>query len=115
MRAQNRSLRYLSGLPDRGAPGLDHFHEFVPRFHERFGAFILKLSGQRVDINSGLGELREYFLAIPAVGGQDRAEFGVLRKGLQSGFRDLGRDVNGRSLTDKGCISTPRRVLFPSC
>jgi len=64
------ALRYLGGFPDRAALGLDHFREFIPRFYGRFGAFILKLSGQCVDIDSSLGELGKYRFAIPPSAGR---------------------------------------------
>src|SRR5437762_3212932 len=65
------------GLLECGTLGGDDRHQFVPRFNERLRPFVLKLRSQGVDIDSGLGQLGQHFLAIAAVCRQDRAHFPI--------------------------------------
>ena len=50
---------------------INYRHQVVPGLDERFRPFVLKLGGQLVDIDTGLGELTQHFLAIAAVCRQD--------------------------------------------
>ena len=60
----------------------DHRHQVVPGFDERLGPFVLKLGGQSIDINAGLGKLAQHFLAVAAIRKQDRADFAVISKSI---------------------------------
>src|SRR5580692_1246997 len=65
----------------------DDRHQVIPRLDERLRAFILKLGRQGIDVDSRLTELRQHFLTVTTVWGQDGADFAVIGEGLQCGFR----------------------------
>ena len=66
-----------------------------PRLDERAGAFVLKLGGERVDVDAGRRELGEHLTAVAPVGRQERAGLAMVRQGRQRG---LGQGVDrGRS------------------
>src|SRR5260370_118272 len=73
----------LSRFLESRALGGDHRHQFVPGFDERGGPFVLKPGGQGVNVDTGLGELRQHLLAVATVRWQDCAEFTVIGEGFQ--------------------------------
>jgi hypothetical protein len=58
------SIAGSGGLLECGALGCNHSQQFVPGFHKRFCAFVLKLHGQTVHINACLGKFGQNFFAI---------------------------------------------------
>ena len=77
---------------ESGALRCDHCHQVVPGLHERLRSFVLKLGGQGIEVDAGLGELRQHLFAVAAIRRQDRTEFRVIGEGLQRG---LGHRVHG--------------------
>src|SRR5678815_4878028 len=59
----------------------------VPGPDERYRSVLLKAGGQGIDIDAGLGELGEDFLAVTAVGRHDGPEPAVVRQGFQGPLR----------------------------
>jgi hypothetical protein len=79
--------RSSSGLPWQvPALGRNDLHQFVPGFDERFGAIVLQFCRQRIDINAGFRELRQYVLAVAAIGRKDISDTAVIGKGLYGAF-----------------------------
>src|ERR1700747_2541955 len=83
-------------LTDRGALGLDAGHQVIPGLDEGFGTFVLEPGGERVDIDTRLGEARQYCLAIASVRGEGRADLALVGEGLEGALRH-GVDGEGRS------------------
>ena len=75
------------GLLQRSALVGDHGHQIVPGLDERLRTLVLELGRQSVDIDAGLGELRQDLLAVTAVGWQHCADFAVIGEGFQRRFR----------------------------
>src|SRR6516165_7015048 len=73
------------------ALGFDAGHQVVPRLVEGRGAVVLKLLRQRIDVNAGARKGAEHLLAIASVRRQRRADFAVLREGLE---RAIGHSVD---------------------
>ena len=59
--------------------------------HERVGAFLLELRGERIVIDARLRELREHLLGVAAVAGSIAADRPVIGEGVQ---RLLGHRVD---------------------
>src|SRR5215470_15538850 len=74
----SRILLALTRLLHGRALGCNHTHELVPGGDERLGPFFLKLGGQGIDVDAGLGELIQYRLALAAVGRHDFTDFSVI-------------------------------------
>src|ERR1700722_1465699 len=73
------------------ALGFDARHQVLPRLVEGRSAFILEPVRQCIDVDAGLGEGSQHFLAIASVRREHRANFAVLREGLE---RALGHGVD---------------------
>src|ERR1700722_17947321 len=91
-----------TSLLQRSALGINHRHEIAPRLDERFRSLVLELGSESIDINSGLGELRQDLLAVAAIGRQCGANFAVIGECLQGSIRhSVHRKWGGQSLDVK--------------
>src|ERR1700738_1255115 len=86
-------------LTDRGALGLDAGHQVFPGLDEGFGTFVLEPGGERVDIDTRLGEARQYCLAIASIRGEGRPDFAMVAEGLEGALRHrIDGEGRGESL-----------------
>src|SRR5690349_10087256 len=69
------------------ALGRDHRQQFVPRLHERLRALLLKLGGQRIDVDAHAGEFREDPFGIASVGRQDGVQLAMVCERFQGVLR----------------------------
>src|SRR5262249_6870430 len=76
----------LTRLGKGRAFGSDHTHQLVPGGDERLRPFFLKLGGQGTDVDTSLGELIQYRLALAAVGRHDFADFSVIGQRFEGAF-----------------------------
>ena len=68
------------------ALGSDNLHQIVPGADERFGAFVLELCAQVINVDARRRELVQHCFAVAAVGRHDLAEISMIREGFQSSF-----------------------------
>src|SRR6266446_1165614 len=92
--------------------GIDHAHQVVPGFGERFGAFLLQLVGQPFYVDSFPGELREFLLVVAPVHRHRFTDLAVIGKGFQGG---LGHGVHGERCGQQVDVKDIRslRILDP--
>src|SRR6476620_1568691 len=57
------------GFPEHTGLGTDLRHQFVPGFDERRGSFLLKLSSQRINVDTGVSEPRQHLFTVAATSG----------------------------------------------
>src|SRR5262245_47333335 len=96
-----RTFIWLAGHLQSGALRVDDAHQVFPGLDERFGAFLLEPSGERVDIDASLGKLSKCFSRISVIRKRSRAEFAMrservecrLRHGVHRERRREGLDV----------------------
>src|SRR5260221_1826669 len=88
---------------DRGALGIDAGHQIVPGLDKGRGTLILEPGGQRVDVDTRLGEAGQNRLAVASVRCEYLADLAVVAEGLEGTLRH-GVDGEGRgeSLHIKG-------------
>src|SRR6185295_15833304 len=77
----------LTRLRKDCALGRDHRQQFVPRLHERLCALLLKLGGQRIDIDAHVGEFRQDPFGIASVGRQDGVQLAMICESFQGVLR----------------------------
>src|SRR5262249_43251034 len=74
-------------VADRGALGLDAGHQIVPGLDEGRRALFLEAGGERIDVDTCLGEAGQNFLAVAAVRREDLSDLAVIGERLERALR----------------------------
>src|SRR5690348_16597782 len=74
---------------------VDAGHQIIPGFDEGRRALVLEPGGQRVDVDTSLGEAGKYLLAVAAIRREHLTDLAMLVEGMQGAVRD-GVDREGR-------------------
>src|SRR6266567_3726862 len=98
-------------------------NQILPGLYKRFGAVVLKLGGQSIDIDATLGELPECNVARAIICGETSVDLSMISKSLQSFFgHGIYREGNCQSFDVQdvrcsrvfGAGAGPQQTLRPS-